>query len=337
MAVKKNHWQRILHTTILDNQYTKGFEERFYGFLRTFALEIEQLNITGHPRIIHQNRFEEICERTLPHTHYIDHTTLNFGPGRLEEAAEMAMKKGFDATDYFLPLDKKTGMISIVVGKHDKNLYFAMNEGLDGWTEETVRRIKEFQKFLDKIFEKTPILLPKIHELQDVTEIEIKRDEKDRITSTTQTRTTMLPIKLPNTPLLHIKIDNKVEKSHITLGVEEHGEFLQHYALDALRIIDRSIPLYYPCPRTPRTIEELFIRLRDEDILPLVSEKILTGFAGRTPEDRHEVKQFFAKELACGWFPEFIERMGERAERGYFVASTVGGLYHDKEKELEQK
>lgn len=324
------YWQKIMEATFVDSLqgwYPTPFSKKFYWFLRAFAFEIAALNKTGHPRLINESRFEEICERILPHTHYIDHTSLNFENGRLEKAAEIAIAKDFIPTDYFLPDNEKTFLISIFFGNPKQNLYFTINEGLDGWTSQTSKRIKELQKLILGLFQFSYIPLPEI-----------------RVRSNPNTHEEFLILKPDTAEPLFIKIDdNSNSSSFLTESVNQHGEFLQHYALDVKRIVrpllskdekprsreefrlalqNSTSPQDILAPQ-PRTIEELFDMFKEKDILPLTSGDVLSGFAGKTPQNRHEVKQFFAKELAYGWFPEFIERIGPNAKRGFFVTATA--------------
>src|SRR3989344_4002604 len=313
------YWRRILESTFVDS-LSEDFKERVYYFLKCFANEINGLNRAGYPRAIDGGRFKEICDRTRPFARYVDHTTLNVEKGRLENVVETALMQGFFPTYYFLPVDEKTGMICIVVENNSEELYIAINEGLDGWTPASSERIKEFQKYLVRLFYRTGVPIPGV--------VEGEQGGKKTLT--------VLAEGDSNPPIIEISED-RAAKSHISDSVEKHGEFLQHYALDATYFFT-SENFFDRRKARPgmKTMDHLFQTVKDRDILPLASEHVLEGSAGRTPEDRHVVKQFFGAELAHGWFPEFIERMGPNAKRGLFVANTVLGLYRDKEKEMKK-
>ncbi|MBI2637504.1 MAG: hypothetical protein HYW88_01260, partial [Candidatus Sungbacteria bacterium] len=129
---ENKYWQRILDAKFTD-AYSNDFKARLYWFLQGFAHELCLLNKEGHSDIITADRFGEICDRTRPHARFIDHITLNVGYERLERVVEIALLAGFQASDYFFPLDDETGMISIVLGNPQEKMYVAVNEGLDGW------------------------------------------------------------------------------------------------------------------------------------------------------------------------------------------------------------
>ena len=324
------YWQKIMDSTFVDSLQSYYYDpprwpEKLYWFLRSFAFEIAALNKPGHPRLINESRFEEICERTLIHAHYIDHASINLESGHLEKAAEIAVAKGFIPTDYFLPDNEKTFLIAMAFGNIKQNLYFTLNEGLNGWTSQTSKRIKEFQKLIFGLFKFSSIPLPEI-----------------RIRSNPNTHEEFLILKPDAVKPLFIKIDdNSNSPSFLTESVNQHGEFLSHYAIDVKRIV-RPLLSKDEKPRSrqeflemlknlpeqnlrqnlqPRTMEELFDLFKEKNILPLTSNDVLAGESGKTPGDRHEIKQFFAKELKYGWFPEFIERIGPNAKQGLLVAT----------------
>ena len=301
------YWQRIMEATFIDSlqdYFQTGLSEKFYWFLKAFALEIKALNKPEHPPLINEARFKEICLKTLPHAHYIDHAALNVGTKRLEKITELALAEDFIPTDYFLPDNEKTFLISMAFGSLKQNLYFTINEGLDGWTSQTSKRIKEFQKLIFGLFKFSSIPIPEV-----------------RIRSNPNTHEEFLIFKADTAEPLFIKIDDNANSpSFFIESVNQRGEFLSHYSLDTTRIINTALE---PNQNTPATIETFFKMLKEKDLLPLASAKVLAGTAGRTTDERHSVKQFFAKELKYGWFPRFIERIGPNAKRGLFAETTA--------------
>lgn len=291
-------------------------QRELYVDLKPLILTIEELSKKVHPPFITEDRFNEICMKILPYATLVDHTTLNVGAWRLEKVVEFALKKGFVPNDYFLPIDNTSGMISVVLGHPQWKLYLAINEGLDGWTRHTLNRVADFRTLLKNLFkdEKDKKILPKIG-----------LDEEEEITS--GRKESRIYVQLPGCSQMHmLVITNEFYLSHISDFVKNHGEGIQHFAIDTHYLISPSIPYGY-------SLESLFKLVKEHDILPLTSD-IMTGNAGRTLADTHQVKQFFSGELGYGFFFEFIERTGRNAKRGLFVANTVLGLYRAKEPEI---
>lgn len=310
MAV--DYCEKIKDTSL---ELFEDMQRELYVDLKPLILIIEELNKKDHSPFLTEDRFNEICMKILPYATLIDHTTLNVGAQRLEKVVEFALNKGFVPNDYFLPMDQTSGMISVVLGHPQWKLYLAINEGLDGWTRHTLKRVADFRALLANLFkdEKDKEILPKIG-----------IDEEEKITTgRTEPR---IYVELPGCSQLHILIiNNEFYPSHISDFVKNHGEGIQHLAIDTHYLISPSTPYGY-------SLEALFQLVKEHDILPLTSD-IMTGNAGRTLADTHQVKQFFSGELKYGFFFEFIERTGRNAKRGLFVANTVLGLYHAKEKE----
>lgn len=291
-------------------------QRELYVELKPLILTIEELNKKVYPHFLTEDRFNEICMKILPYATLIDHTTINVGARRLEKVVEFALKKGFMPNDYFLPMDQTSGMISVVLGHPQWKLYLAINEGLDGWTRHTLKRMADFRALLANLFKdkKDKKILPKI-----------SIDEEEEIT--TGRKEPRIYVKLPGCSQMHtLVITNEFYPSHISDFVKNHGEGIQHFAIDTHYLIGPSVPYGH-------SMESLFRLIKKHDILPLTSD-IMTGNAGRTPADTHQVKQFFSGELKHGFFFEFIERIGRNSKRGLFVANTVLGLYRAKESEI---
>ena len=305
-----SYWQKIKEANFgLSGEASRELNTDLKPLLKV----IENLNQKGRPLLITKDWFEKICLETLPYATLVDHTTINVGAFRLEKITELALEKGFIPTDYFLPIDQSSGMISIVLGHPQWKLHLAINEGLDGWTEHTLKRIRDFHELLSLLFADKKIL-PKI-DIEEEEDILTGRKESPR-----------LYIRLPGCQEFHaIIINNDYTLSHISEFVIKHGEGIQHYAIDVDYLISPEAPFGH-------NLEELFHFIKEKNLLPLTSE-IMAGEAGRNPDDLHQVKQFFSGEVGYGFFFEFIERMGQNAKRGLFVANTVLGLYQAKEKE----
>ncbi|OGZ97046.1 MAG: hypothetical protein A3I44_01795 [Candidatus Sungbacteria bacterium RIFCSPLOWO2_02_FULL_51_17] len=264
------------------------------------------------------------------HTTYVDHITLNVGPGRLEEVARWLLADpNFTPTDYFFPLDEATGMISLVIGNPLLRIFFAVNEGLDGWTEESAARILEFRTLLQILFLHDPTIHIPTATLQTegLTKIlsVVSRSEDGATTER----------------LIELSPRHK-DPSHITTFVQKFGEGIQHVAIETDRIIPRDEFLAEHLPNDTAlrsTAEILYRRIATEKLLPLESPEVYQGIAGRRQEDMQEVFQFFTRALCNGFFFEFINRQAQDGvipRQGLFIRGTVMKLYQDKERERKE-
>lgn len=305
---ENSYWQKIMETTFADSLW-KPFKPRFCYFLKTLALEIDNLNKPGHPEEINESRFKEICRRFQYHAPFIDHLALNLGPNRLEHVSRIAFQEGFKPVHYFMPSDEKNSLFSLVVAHPKTGLFVTLNEGIDGWTVKTANRLIEFRRFLNGIYQNTLVHLP---------EIKIRTDLK--------THQKYLLIMMPKNyrpAFIHLD-DGNLSDSSISASVKKRGEFLSHIALDTERIVTPSLATG---SYQPRTINELFSMISINDILPLspknitAENDIIPEPAGRAPSSRHDIKRFFTQELAHGFFLEFIERTGEGTKKGLYPSN----------------
>ncbi len=321
-AGRENHNKRPYY----DSVPVRSFQDRFYWLLRSIALPIERLQNSGN-RILTPEHFRNIVEEMSPHSTYVDHMTINVDENRLEDAAGIILSEpGFSVIDYFLPLDDSTGMISLVVGDARRRIYIAVNEGLNGWTNKTAVRIQDFQKLLTQLFKDEP-------------DIKIPEMTFDTINGKVFLEITSRNSDGTRNENLFAFDDSSFDLSHITAFVRDFGENIQHVALETDRIIPRSEFVSESLPDQKgfvSTAETLYKRIAEGNFLPLESQEVYRGNAGKRPEDVQEVFQFFTKALCNGFFFEFINRKsvsGTEPRQGLFVTGTVLKLYKDKERE----
>jgi len=317
-------WKNIVEVPFF-HCYNAAFKDRFYAFLKPIAAQIEKLNRPGsHPRTIGPARFKNICKLIMPHTLYVDHAAIVVGTGRIEEVVRTAIHEWFFPVDYFFPILPETKFISVVVTRPSENLSICFTEGLDGWTETTAKRLIAFRTFLALLFRKTSAPIPAVF-LSDAHCASITgKYASEKIIH-------IRKHKIPVPSLIPIS-DENYKKSSITLGVEARGEHVQHYAFDIARIISNSASKY-PWTSNPTSTEELIDTLRRDAILPLLSREIIDTSCGQTNADRHDTRQIVSRELAYGWFLEFIERRGLNAKRGIFSDMIIEELRSDTIKE----
>lgn len=322
---------RMEHTnpSYYDPVPVRSFQDRFYWLLRSIALPIERLQ-NSENRILTPEHFQNMILEISPHSTYVDHMTINVGEGRLEDAAEVILREpGFSPIDYFLPLDDATGMISLVVGDPERRMYIAINEGLNGWTEKTAKRVSDFRKLLVKYFDTVGgMRIPEV-----ILWAENDKKYLDVIQCDSGSENSKSAVELS---------DDRYELSHITTFVEEFGENIQHAALETDRIISRvefESEKHLGQKGFTSTAELLYERIALGKFLPLESQEVYRDSAGKRPEDMQEVFQFFTRSLCNGFFFEFINRKSaseNEPRQGLFVSGTVLKLYKDKERERKE-